>query len=130
LRSHGKADGWTNMATRKTNVLEKVSNMLGSILELGVSIENIFDIGRKVYYRNPVLFCQNTRIMLPFAGKISASSRDFNNERTKSSLVGKAKDDFIEGLKVAKRAAFDPEINMAGNILSKYLLYYLLLVLT
>jgi hypothetical protein len=104
--------------------------MLGSILELGLSVENNFDIGRKICYRNPVLFAQNTRIMLPFAGKTSASFRDFNNERTKSSLVGKVKDDFIEGLKVAKRAAFDPEIDMAGNILSKYLLYYLLLILT
>jgi hypothetical protein len=77
------------MATRKANVLEKVSNMLGSILKLGVSIENIFDIGRKICDRNPVLFAQNTPIMLPFACKTSASSRDFNNERTKSAPVGK-----------------------------------------
>jgi hypothetical protein len=47
------------MATRKTNMLEQVFEMLGRILELGISWEKLYNIGLKLCIKNPLPFAKN-----------------------------------------------------------------------
>ena len=105
------------MATRKTNMLEQVFEMLGRILELGISWEKLYNIGLKLCIKNPLPFAKNHQVTLPFGGKFAASFRSFNNERTLKSLTSKAKDDFTEAIAEASRVAHNPELDLAGNIL-------------
>jgi hypothetical protein len=122
INKSGNSQGWPTMGTRKVNLIEQVTGLVKGILDLGIPVSSLYDIGQSIINKSPTLFARNSRVSLPFGGKTSAQSRDFYNKRIMQGLTGKALDEFTAKLIEAKLAAHDPEIDIRGNILGKLLL--------
>jgi hypothetical protein len=105
------------MKTRSQTIKEGLYEDVKKVLSWGISWDFITDIARKVQRDFPDLVNLSNKLNLPV--KIGTKLTFANNEKVKSSLTGKAVEQFTERLKEVQRKYNDPEINSLGDLIGK-----------